>query len=90
MEVKQRTLFPLQHTLHPTDRHVAAQDVPRLSGQNKAILALLRSRAQTNVELAVVSLKYTSRVSDLRAAGYKISCERLCGVAGVWLYRLEK
>jgi hypothetical protein len=70
----------------PCDPHVAEADKPRLSGQCAAILALLRAGPRTNAELAAVSLKYTSRLSDLRAAGYEITCQRLEG--GVTLYRL--
>jgi hypothetical protein len=28
------------------------------------------------VELAEISLKYTSRISDLRAMGYRVDCEK--------------
>lgn len=54
-------------------------DAEGLKGQSAAILKLLRERRSSgafNYELAEISLKYTSRVSDLRAAGWKISCER--------------
>ena len=45
----------------------------RLSKQCLAILALLESgQPVTNVRLAQVALKYTSRVSDLRAKGHNI------------------
>ena len=59
------------------NRTVAAEDRPRLSRQCEAILALLRQQSRTNRELADVALKYTSRLSDLRAAGYVIDCERI-------------
>ena len=64
-------------------------DKEGLEGQSKAILELLKSRRSAgaaNHELAQLSLKYTSRLSDLRKAGYKISCERQEGRS--FLYRL--
>lgn len=82
----QRTLFSLVHELHPTDRHVVPADKPRLSGQNAAILARLSIGSATNDELIRISRKYTSRISDLRAHGYTITCERLIG--GLTLYSL--
>lgn len=83
----QRTLFDLCHTLHPRDPHVVQEERPRLTGQNAAILARLQQGPATNVELAAVALKYTSRLSDVRAAGHRIVCQRLQG--GVTEYRLE-
>ena len=75
----------------PIDPHVEAEEVPRLSGQNAAILALFRAaprRRVTNLKLAQIALKYTSRVSDLRAAGYHIELvQRLEG--GVTVYELQ-
>ena len=71
----------------PTDPHVQTEDVPRLTGQNLAILQRLFSGSATNRELAVISLKYTSRISDIRDAGYIVECERLKG--GLSVYRLK-
>ena len=70
----------------PRDPHAHPADVSRLTGQNAAILARLRCGPATNVELAGIALKYTSRVSDLRKAGYRVECER--GVGGVTVYQL--
>jgi len=72
-------LFETTHALHPRDPHVDPQDKPRLAGQNAAILARLREGPATNLELSDFSLKYTSRISDLRAAGHTIRCDRLQG-----------
>ena len=72
--------------VRPADPNLDPRDVPRLSQQCEAILAALRERPRTNAELAAISLKYTSRVSDLRAAGYRIDCERQEG--GTFVYRL--
>lgn len=70
----------------PVDPNVHPDDAPRLAGQNAAILERLRRGPATNVELSGLSLKYTGRLSDLRAAGYQIECER--GEGGVNTYRL--
>ena len=67
--MNQPTVFPLTHTLHPTDPHISPQDRPRLTGQNAAILVRLQRGPATNRELAGISLRYTSRVSDLRVGG---------------------
>jgi hypothetical protein len=61
--------------IRPIDRHAQRDDMPRLAGQNLAVLARLQRGPATNQELAAISLKYTSRISDLRAAGYVIRCE---------------
>ena len=65
--------------IEPRDPHVEEPDKPRLRGQNAAILERLRAGPATNDELAKMSRKYTSRVSDLRKAGYEVECERLGG-----------
>lgn len=71
----------------PTDPHVGQiEDVVRLTGQNGAILKRLRQGPATNSELAELSLKYTSRVSDLRHHGFQIKAERQAG--GVVRYSL--
>lgn len=70
----------------PSDPSVNDEDKPRLTGQNNAILMALKSGPQTNIELAAIALKYTSRISDLRAAGHRITNER--GVNGVTTYTL--
>lgn len=71
----------------PSDPNVAAVDRERLTGQNAVILDRLRRGPATNAELAAISLKYTSRISDLRAAGIGVECVR--GESGVNTYRLE-
>ena len=92
MEARQLSLFDASGVPAspppPRDPHVQPQDERRLSGQNAVILDLLRQGSCTNVELARVSLKYTSRISDLRAAGHTVVCERHKG--GVTIYRLER
>jgi hypothetical protein len=96
MEARQLSLFDAQspptRTLDPTptpcDPNASPGDRPRLTGQNATILALLRMGSCTNVELNRISLKYTSRISDLRAAGYRIKCHR--GDGGVNTYTLQE
>jgi hypothetical protein len=40
---------------------------------------MLRQGPRTNVELSSVALKYTSRLSDIRKAGFDVRCERMHG-----------
>jgi len=52
-------------------------------------LAMLEQGPTTNREMMLAGLlKYTSRISDLRAAGYRIVCEPQGG--GLSVYRLEE
>jgi hypothetical protein len=44
----------------------------RLSRQNTAILSRLEQGPASNHELAQLSLKYTSRLSEIRQAGYPV------------------
>ena len=73
-----------------------AADVPRLKGQNGVILAWLRKGDVTNAELSKVSLKYTSRISDIRKwlnqyePGTKIIYRRDSDRPGVTVYSLQK
>lgn len=85
---RQRHLFDDAPTLPPCDPHVALEDEPRLTGQNHMILLRLRQGPASNVELADLSLKYTSRLSDLRAAGFDIVCHR--GSRGLNVYELRR
>lgn len=90
MEAKQLSLFdpaPHPRPLVPRDPNVAARDITRLTGQNAAILRRLRQGPATNDELIRISRKYTSRISDLRAAGFVIVCERQGG--GLTTYTLQ-
>jgi Helix-turn-helix domain len=52
----------------------------RLNSQCKRILRLLcRQGRVSNGRLSRIALKYTGRISDLRAAGHKIECQRAQG-----------
>lgn len=61
-------------------------DAPRLDSQCDRMLARLQKGAATNVELAGISLKYTSRITDLRQLGHTIECEKWKN--GMSVYRL--
>lgn len=61
---------------------------PRLSHQCERILDRLRQGPATNRELAVLALKYTGRISDLKAAGYRIECFEQDKLTGLTKYRL--
>jgi len=85
---EQRTLFNEPPRLTPRDTHVVKEERPRLTGQNLAILERLRRGPATNKELAAISLKYTGRVSDLRAAGYNVVLVARDHTTGVTMYEL--
>lgn len=78
--------------IRPCDPSASPGDAPRLTGQNAAILDRLKVGPATNAELAEISMKYTSRISDLRAAirpaGLDVKSQRLTG--GVWRYWLSE
>ncbi len=61
-------------------------DAPRLDSQCDRMLARLQKGPATNVELAGISLKYTSRITDLRQLGHTIECEKRKN--GMSVYRL--
>ena len=69
------------------DPLIDERDKPRLSGQCMAILERLQRGPATNAELAALALKYTSRISDLRKNGYRITAHR--GEGGTVTYQLE-
>jgi hypothetical protein len=85
----QTSLFDLPVVIAPCDPSVHPDEKPRLSKQCQAILDLLRQRPATNDELSRMARKYTSRISDLRAAGYVISVIEHNHKTGVTRYRLE-
>jgi len=62
----------------------------RLNSQAQRILELLRQGPATNHELADISLKYTSRVSDLRKAGYVIEMVAHDFHTGKTVYELRR
>lgn len=60
----------------------------RLSKQCAAILARLERGRVSNRELASVALKYTSRVSDLRARGHNVQVVARDHESGLTWYAL--
>lgn len=62
----------------------------RMGSQNHVLLNELRNRPLTNFEIIriVGCLKYTSRISDLRAAGYEVIAKNEGG--GTWTYYLRE
>jgi hypothetical protein len=71
-------------------RHAGPAESKRLSSQCQRILALLCEQGMaTNSELAAISLKYTSRISDLRQAGYPVVCRENNKTTGRSVYVLE-
>ena len=85
MDPRQTTL---DEALAPRDPNVAAGEAPRLGRQCAAILARLNRGPATNADLAVISLKYTSRISDLRAAGFQVEAYDRDRTTGLCWYRL--
>jgi hypothetical protein len=61
----------------------------RLATQTDEIIARLKAGPATNWQLAAISLKYTSRVSDARKLGYQIICERSSATKGLTTYSLK-
>jgi hypothetical protein len=72
----------------PRDPSVSESEKPRLANQNAAVLARLKAGPATNRELAMLALKYTSRISDLRAAGHVIRPIKKNRVTGETTYQL--
>lgn len=85
---KQLELFQEATRIEPRDTHVVPAERPRLSGQNGRILELLKHRRATNTELATISRKYTSRISDIRKAGYDVRVVERDHKTGLTVYEL--
>ena len=60
-----------------------------MKGQKGRILEALRRCPQSNYLLSLMSLKYTSRISELRQMGYKIKCDDNYG-KGTRIYTLHE
>lgn len=80
----QRNLFD-----SPPPPAAATPERARLARQCGAILERLKRGRATNAELAAMSLKYTSRISDLRKAGYAIEVVSRDYKTGVTVYELK-
>ena len=78
---------PAPASIRAIDPSVLDDDRPRLSRQCVEILERLKSGPATNGALSRCALKYTGRISDLRAAGYDIRIiDRFPG--GIVMYAL--
>lgn len=91
--MKQRQLFETtlmsQGDFEPCDKSVMDEERPRLGNQCRLILDRLRCGRASNIELAAIALKYTSRVSDLRKAGYDVRCVARDHATGLTFYELS-
>jgi hypothetical protein len=63
---------------------------PRLSRQATQVLERLQRGPASNRELSAISLKYTGRISDLRANGYVVECLSHDYKTGEAWYRLQE
>ena len=84
--MKQPMLFDLPE--RPLEVRGPAEARPRLGQQAARILARLERGPVSNRELADISLKYTGRISDLRANGYHVECFKHDYKSGLAWYRL--
>lgn len=88
MTEQQLSLFDAPRKIAPRDTHVEKVERPRLSKQNEAILKRLQQGPATNFELNEIAMKYTSRISDLRAAGYNVVVVDRDRATGRTMYQL--
>jgi hypothetical protein len=70
------------------DHRLSQEEKPRISSQCQKILDRLREGVATNRELSALSMKYTSRISDIRASGHTIEVVSRDVRTGLTLYRL--
>jgi len=86
-------LFETPADLLPADPSVRqGAEGARLSAQCLAMLQAFRAdpcREQTNAQLAAIARKYTSRISDLRAAGHLIRLHFRDRNTGMTVYRYD-
>ena len=85
---EQLSLFDAPRKIVPRDTHVEKEERPRLTGQNQEILERLQQGPATNFELNKIAMKYTSRISDLRAAGYNVVVVDRDRATGRTMYQL--
>lgn len=88
MAEQQLSLFDAPRKIAPRDTHVEKEERPRLSKQNQAIPERLQRGPATNFELAQIAMKYTGRISDLRAAGYNVVVVDRDRATGSTMYQL--
>jgi len=91
--VGQRGDWPaVSRTTDPPTSHQGERDLNRSGrrlSQADQILERLREGHATNAELAEISLKYTSRISDLRARGIDVRVIRQDRSTGLTVYGLK-
>ncbi len=81
----------MQQLVLPHDTHVTEPaEVRRLSAQNQRVLARLQQGPASRVELQWLACNPTARISDLRAAGYRIPPPVEDRATGVSVYRLSE
>jgi len=67
-------------SLQPRDSHVLdSAETRRLTRQAEDVLRRLQQGPASARELSAIALKYTSRVSDLRKAGYDVRVNEKSG-----------
>lgn len=74
----------------PANSHLAAKEIVKsgkLSRQCEIILHRLQQGPATTLELSLLSVKYTGRISDLRKAGHHVQCQH--NSSGEWVYFLN-
>lgn len=89
MTEHQPDLFDGGAGFEPCDPTVPAEARPRLSRQCRLILDRLARGPALNTELVGIAMKYTSRISDIRKAGFGIRCTVIDSLAGLYRYELE-
>jgi hypothetical protein len=75
--------------IHFADTRLEPEEKPRLSRQCREILERLQRGPATNKELAMIALKYTGRISDLRASGFDVRKVSQDYKTGVVVYELK-
>lgn len=89
MEVTAELLFGDDFPSLTLNNSVAPEEAPRLSKQCREILERLKQGPATNRELSQISLKYTGRISDLRASGFRIEIVERNHQSGLNVYELK-
>lgn len=74
--------------IKPADPQVTGVERERTEDQCHRIIERLKQGPATNDELSAIARKYTSRISDLRKAGYVIECFDRNHATGLTRYRL--
>lgn len=84
--MSQPSLFP---PVPVCDPRVPSAAKPRLSRQCLAVLLRLQQGPASNRELSEIALKYTGRLSELRAAGYAVEIVEQDHATGRFVYALR-